>query len=213
MSDLDAYVERVITDGYKQAINDEENLTRSLPFFATALAVLAAIMGSVRDVVPGFSLSLYPMGVWVLMTLLGISVARCLLCLWRAATWRTFQYPMSEQDFLKHSDELREHYQGTLPSDQDCNATVLRELRKDMLAQMSVAASTSRNINNRRLGLRSKAATALIEGLVFAFLLGTTIVVNKGFTGAAQTATTTKSNVRKPPYQSAEPPPPRAPVK
>lgn len=49
MSELDDYVERVVLDGYRQALNDEENVARSLPFFAAALALLAALAGAIRD--------------------------------------------------------------------------------------------------------------------------------------------------------------------
>ncbi len=49
MSKTTEYAEKIISDAFKREIDQEENVVRSLPFFATSLGVLAAATGVVRS--------------------------------------------------------------------------------------------------------------------------------------------------------------------
>jgi hypothetical protein len=48
MSKFTEYLEKFIADSFKRESDQEENVVRSLPFFATSLGVLAASVGLVR---------------------------------------------------------------------------------------------------------------------------------------------------------------------
>jgi hypothetical protein len=48
MSKVDDYVEAYVTDGLKRQLEQEENIVRSLPFFATALSLIILLVGAGR---------------------------------------------------------------------------------------------------------------------------------------------------------------------
>jgi len=54
--DANEYLEKIVAESYKREIDQEENVVRSLPFVAAALAVLATIMIFLRSYIPLYSL-------------------------------------------------------------------------------------------------------------------------------------------------------------
>lgn len=107
------------------------------------------------------------------MLIAGISgaVLVSLLWLYRAIRKQSFSYPMSERDLLKYVEQLRDHYRSEMPDDQTREATVLVEVRREFLAQITEAATNNRRINNNRTIMRANALEALLLALLFAFCL------------------------------------------
>src|SRR5258708_4096470 len=108
---LDDYTEEFYADGYKQQIADEENVPRSLPFFATAFAVLVAIIAASKDLIPAPSLNSYPIIVWVLMVALAFCLLTSMVFLLIALWPRDFKYVMSEPELYNYVVKLREYYE------------------------------------------------------------------------------------------------------
>lgn len=69
-----AYLERLVFDSFKRELDQDENVVRSLPFFATSIGVLVAFAGLARGALPGFSFGFWPLLVYGLLACL-------LLCL------------------------------------------------------------------------------------------------------------------------------------
>jgi len=108
---LDDYTEKFYADGYRQQIADEENVPRSLPFFATAFAVLVAIIAASKDLIPVPSLGVYPIVVWVLMLLLAICLLASMVFLLITLWPRDFKYVMSEPELHNYVVGLRQYYE------------------------------------------------------------------------------------------------------
>jgi len=66
------YLEKLFGDAYRKEIDQEENVWRTLPFFAATLALQLAGLAQVRDWVGGVQGWLY----WLSLTLLGAAVGQ-----------------------------------------------------------------------------------------------------------------------------------------
>ncbi len=126
MDEVDTLVEKTAIDGYKQQLTDEENVPRSLPFFAAALAVLVAIAAAAKSAIPTPSLLLYPLTIWGLLVLLAVALICVFAFLLTAVRKRRFSYVMDEVAIGKYVADLREHYKTNFPSfTPDEHATVM----------------------------------------------------------------------------------------
>src|SRR5258708_31304307 len=108
---LDDYTEKFYTDGYRQQIADEENVPRSLSFFATAFAVLVAIIAASRDWIQTPSWGAYSIVVWALMLLVAICLLTSMIFLLIALWPRDFKYVMSEPELHDYVVKLRMYYE------------------------------------------------------------------------------------------------------
>src|SRR3954462_11438216 len=71
---LDEYLEEIFAERYKRQLDQEENVARTLPFFAAALAVLANIVGLLRPSIPSFSTTLFSISVHVFLAGLAVCI-------------------------------------------------------------------------------------------------------------------------------------------
>lgn len=179
--DVDEYIEKLVADAYRREGEQEENVARSLPFFAASLAVLATVLGLVRAVLPPIELSTY--SIISYGCLIGIAAA-VILVIWHLgiAVWpRRFEYLMSESDLRAYTDQLREFYSHTHANSDDIEAAVLDDLRTSMIEQYAKGAMQNRANNVARTRARSFALTALVVALGFAFGLIGAILMNDIF--------------------------------
>lgn len=172
------YVEKLVAAAYKQEVDQEENIARSLPFFATALAVLATVLGLVREFLP--SIEPTPYSVFSYTCLLGLAsaVSVVFIFLVKAVRPRPFAYLMTEADLKGYSNELMVYYSRILDDEGGVEAAVIQELRKTMIDQYSKGAMQNRANNTARVKARTYALTALVLALGFAFLLIGAILVS-----------------------------------
>jgi hypothetical protein len=192
------YLEKLVTDGLKREIDQDENVVRSLPFFATSLGVLITFIGFARNTLPEFTLTLWPILTYGLMAAILASLAFLLWFLAQAVRVRTFNYPMSELDLIRYAVDLTRYYQEAEPtrgdgkanrdgSDADPVAVVERavidDLRAAMTQQCADAAVTSRFNNSKRLKARARALTILMAALSFALSLIIVILIHDALEG------------------------------
>jgi hypothetical protein len=107
---LDEYLEKVVAEGYKREIDQEENVARSLPFVAASLAVLVSILGFVRNDIPALSVEWFAIGIWALVAVLGILILIVIYYLFHCVRRRQFRYITKETELLEYSEKLREFY-------------------------------------------------------------------------------------------------------
>ncbi len=183
---LDDYTEKFYTDGYKQQIADEENVPRSLPFFATASAVLVAIIAASKDLIPGFSWTVYSAWIWALIALLALCLLASMILLLFALWPRDFKYVMSEPELHNYVEQLRKFYSlnSTLSASQR-EAAILEDLRIALSSQYRVGAANNRAINFGRASKRATAFCLLVFALILAFAMIASILVNIKIEGAS----------------------------
>ena len=174
------YVEKIVAELFKREADQEENVVRILPFFATALGVVATMLIFVRPAL--CPPSLQPMTIAIYGVLLAtVVVVFVVLGFLIVSVWpRRFQVPMTEEALLGYAEELTNYYTAPGPETPAAGTiedAIVDDLREAMTKQMAIAATRSRAINSTRLGARSRAVTALVFAISLAFSLVALILV------------------------------------
>lgn len=198
---VDKYLEAVFEERYKRQLEQEENVSRTLPFFAAALAVLANIIGLLRPSIPSFSMSVFALAVHACLAGLGFSILYSIVALWFAVRRKEFYYPTQEDEVRAYVAGLREYYASLGLSEAEIEGKIIADLRGMMIDQYARSAMHNRRINDARVTARAAAATSLMYGLGFAFGLLVIIFIHDAVYGApnahsSTTATGTRSSGR-----------------
>jgi hypothetical protein len=175
------YVEKIVADSFRREGDQEENVARTLPFFATALGVIATALIFIRPAL--CAPNLQPLTVAIYFALLAtVVMVFIVLGLLSVAVWpRRFQVPMTEDALLGYAEQLMDYYTAPGPPTAIAASTIeeaiVDDLREAMTRQMATAATRSHSINSSRLKARSRALTALVFAISLAFVLVTLIFV------------------------------------
>jgi hypothetical protein len=170
--DLDEYLEKLAAEGYRQQLADEENVPRSLPFFAASLAVLVAILGAIREWIPAPEWAGYPGAIWGLLGAIALTLLTLIGFLGVAVRGRKFRYIMNEAKIAAYADQLLGYYeQNPNLTEAERKIAALEDLRLMLTRQYGEAAMYNRALNSRRAGARATAFEALIIALLLAFML------------------------------------------
>src|SRR4051794_24492919 len=86
------YLESLVTESFRREPDQEENVVRSLPFFATSIGVLITFVGFARGILPAFAWSPWPLLVYGLLAGLLASLIAMLLFLYQGIRERKFDY-------------------------------------------------------------------------------------------------------------------------
>jgi hypothetical protein len=194
------HLERVFFDLYKKEIDQEENVWRSLPFFAATLGLEVAVLNGAVGAAPSMPLpwlAAFAIGV----VLLAGSILLVLLHLFRSIRRQEYQYLPAEQEILDWVRSFGVHPldppdpdpsaapaaepEPPPPAEEDATAgwaarvygpgEVDRRLRQLLVEQLAVATQHNRGLNQRRAASRTTAG-ALLIGSVLATLLVVGIV-------------------------------------
>lgn len=164
------YVEKTILDGLKRELDQEENVVRSLPFFATSMAALLALLGLTREPIskaePGWLLWL----ILGLVGLIGLALVGIIVLMFLATKKQSQDQVMPEGDLIAYAKLLEETYNDIEETKNRAEA-VRASLRRDIAKQLAAYAQGLRKINVYRLGLRARMFSLLTAAVVFATLL------------------------------------------
>jgi len=174
MTSARSHIEKTLAEAYRKEIDQEENVWRSLPFFAATLAFQLAALFNMVERLPASGTTL-----WVeARVLLSLSTVATLIALGYLAASifpAEFSYIAPEPDLLAYADALDRDEQdatgrGLAPIDAEA-------VLKAMLArQYAVAADKNRRVNQRRARWRSIAGLATLAS-VFATIALVVLVV------------------------------------
>ena len=179
MDQVRVYLEAVAKDGFDREIGQDENVVRSLPFFATSLGVLASAFALARPSLCAPSFDHLSLAIYAALSGLGCSAAATLVCLFRLSVARPYAYPMPEQEFIFRAAELAAALRGRHGGPVD--ELVMDELRALRIEQLTEATKVNRRNNVMRGRARGWALTMLIAAIGFAFLLLALIFVRDTF--------------------------------
>lgn len=152
-------LEKALADGYRRELEHEENLWRSLPFFAAALALqfaalvplldrLAALPAPLGDLARVLAGAAGLLTLWALLELFGsLAVGR-----------DSYRYVASEGAMLGLARAL----EASRAAVADPEAA----LRQIMMEQYAAAADHNRAVNRRRTDRRTRAALATLASLL-----------------------------------------------
>lgn len=168
-----AHIEKTLADAYRKEIDQEENVWRSLPFFAATLALQLAALFQLVDRLP-------PLETWagkIAVGLLGLSGLATLtaLCFLAACIYpRKFQYLAPDPELLAYAEGLIADEKA---AGENAAFNALVTLKETLALQYAVGSHHNRQINKLRERLRSIAGLATVLSVVLMLLLvGTTFV-------------------------------------
>ena len=181
--DANEYLERILADSYQREINQEENLARSLPSFATGLAVLAIFLGVARPAIPALAWSPFSIAIYAILLVLGICTFFAILFLLWALWPRSFAYLMRENELNSYMRSLRRYYRHSELTLAEVEEAVAADVRDAMIEQYAECAIRNRASNSARANARASALAALLLALILAFVMIATLLIHDGMKG------------------------------
>jgi energy-coupling factor transporter transmembrane protein EcfT len=163
----DEYLEKIVTASYAREIDQEENIFRTLPFAATALAIIFTFMVFIKGDVPNRTIGIYLILIWILLFIFWLVIAFSLVFLWLAVSSKSLQFLSPPNELYRYVTELRNYYSRGYPA-RSIEQRVVEDARTLMVEQYTLGAIHNQRINVRRLRARTRAFQGLIAALIVA---------------------------------------------
>jgi len=181
--DANEYLEGILADSYRREVIQEENLARSLPSFATALAVLAIFLGVMRPALPGLDWSVYSLVIYSILSLLGFCAFLAIVFLLWSLWPRSFAYLMRESELNAYMRDLRRYYRHSELTREEAEEAIAADVRDVMIEQYAECAICNRAHNAFRTSARAAAFVALLAALTFSFVMMAALFIHDGMKG------------------------------
>jgi hypothetical protein len=185
LSKADDYLEGVFKDAYKRELDADENVARTLPFFAASLALGATLFSYVLPRMPTLTFGLYSVLMHSLLVAAGTLLVLILWWLLQAVRVREYRLPPRETDQLEWAAALVGHFESTGLKADAVDKQVEEVVRAAMLREYAAAAVHNRNANKPKLQARALGFTYLVALLAVAFLMIGIIFVTDRVAGPA----------------------------
>lgn len=151
-----------MADAFKREAYAEENVIRSMPFFAASVAAIVATIAFARALSPGGDFAGLPGWKWpAVQAILGLCVVGVLVVvfsLFQAVRQRRFWLPTTEEELHDYGKKLA--YAFELEPDGDLQ--IANHLRNHLIGQFAKAAQENRRVLQRRLTWRSRSFAAML---------------------------------------------------
>ena len=165
-----AHIEKTLADSYRKEIDQEENIWRSLPFFAATLALqLAALFQVIERLPSGRTLPAL-----LIYTLLTTAVGCSLGALGFLASSifpAKFRYLATDSAILEYALGLIKDEQHPDNHNRAVPVVALQSLKSDLAVQYALATDHNRQINKRRERRRSVAGLLTLSSVVSMLVL------------------------------------------
>lgn len=168
------HIEKTLADAYRKEIDQEENVWRSLPFFAASLALQTTVLATAASKLGGLQSGAW----WDGVACLAIIVAATVIALGflTGSIWpANFRYISSELELLAYAEGLeaaeREADRAGLIDRPDAISLLKRTLAREY----ATATGHNRRINQARVRRRSVAGIAVLVSVLATLILVTTV--------------------------------------
>jgi len=167
----DDYMEGVFKDAFKRELEVDENVARTLPFFAATLALVVTLYGYATTKLPPLEWRFLS----VLLHLLLLAGAACLagvvLSLFQAVRARVYRLPPKETELVAWAAGLKAFYAEQGMSPEAADDKVAGDLRSRMIVEFAEGVEHNRAANVPKLKARAQGFTLLVAALGVAFLM------------------------------------------
>ncbi len=170
------YLEKLFGEAYRKEIEQEENVWRTLPFFAATLALQLAGLAQIRDWVGGSSGEL----LWFVLILLGVAASAtvaALLFLAESIWPANFRYVTPEPDLQDYMEKVRDGAAAAGSTATEAAAVSVLAARAVMVEQYALGAAHNRAINQRRASRRTRAGLATLVSVLAVLVLVALVVI------------------------------------
>jgi hypothetical protein len=163
MSDVLSHIEKALADGYRKEIDQAEHIWRSLPFFATTLALQFATVSQTLTHWPTHGTGPWLDSVGCTVLIVASSSVTILLLMW-SILWlqQPTTYIAPEPEILDYATALNATQSQTVSGGQLASESPLDTLKGYLAVQYANATYANRLEYKRRAALRSYAAVALL---------------------------------------------------
>lgn len=173
-----AYLEKSFEAALKREMEQEENVLRSLPFFATSIGFLLTFVGFLLVHLPPPALTPFSVGVYGgLFGLCGILLGLIVL-LHRATRRRPLLLPAEETELLVYAEELRTSRQARGAGAAETGSADAAALRRLAVQQLARSAQVYRANNDDRLRARDGAFRLLFAAIALAICVMLSVAVH-----------------------------------
>jgi hypothetical protein len=171
------HLERSFGESYRKEIDQEENVWRSLPFFAATLALQLAALAQIRDWVAGIDGGMF-VAATTLLGLAGLATLGALAFLAMSVWPADFRRVAREPDFLRYAEQVRADLAAAMPgaTADSIAAAALAVVKATLAEQYATAADSNRRVTEKRARFRTLAGLATLAS-VFAMLVLVGLVV------------------------------------
>lgn len=167
----DDYLESVFEDAFKRELEVDENVARTLPFFAATLALVVTLYGYATTKLPPLEFQFLSL----LLHLLLLAGAGCLggvvYSLFQAVRARVYRLPPKETELIAWADGLKAYYAEQAISPEAADEKVAGDLRRRMILEFAEGVEHNRAANVPKLKARAQGFTLLVAALGIAFLM------------------------------------------
>lgn len=171
------HIEKTLADAYLREIEQEENVWRSLPFFAATLALQLAAMFQVVDRLPHRGSG----GWWDSLGWISIaSVATLTALVFLAASigMADFRYITPEADLLHYAEGLDSDERQMIAEGHESPIDALDAFKKALAREYASATTHNRRINRTSALCRSIAGLATLASVVATLALVATVAIH-----------------------------------
>lgn len=163
-NDALSHIEKSLADSYRKEIDQEENIWRSLPFFATTIALQIAALGQFISRLPPLG-TLYSLAAIVFLTLTGLLMLIALSLLAASIKHAKFQYIAREPLLFRYAEDLIAAERAAVAAGDPMPPIALEILQKQLSIQYAVGADHNRQITKKREEIRTWAGLAIIGSM------------------------------------------------
>ena len=170
------HIEKTFADAYRKEIDQEENVWRTLPFFAATLALQLAALFQIVERLPVRQTTAW----WLAAacgTVTGLSTMIALSFLAVSIYPVEFRYIAAEPDLWAYAKELIEDEGKNVEGQVGDAVNALGELKAALTLQYAEATHHNRQINQRRALWRSIAGLATLTSVIATLALVITIAL------------------------------------
>jgi len=177
--EADEFIEKFVAEGYERERDREEDVVRSLPFVATAFAVLVAALGVLKNDIPRMSTEARSIALWFAFALVVFLVIRALVYMYIAVRGRPYKFVSDETAFVAYANQLREYYGSALPPipKKIVEKLVLSDLRDSLIDQYAEGVTNNRAMNYKKGQAREVTLTSMVTAMGLAFLTLALLIV------------------------------------
>jgi hypothetical protein len=179
----DEYLEKIVSDAFKREFDQDENVVRSLPFFAAALVLVVTTLGFVGRDLPELAITFLSITAHLLLAAAGVCICGVLVHLVNAVRPRSYQLPASETLLRDWTAELRGFHAEQGHAGEALEAAVVADLRTRMIEEFAGAATHNRALNIAKAFARAQALLYLLGALAFVFALAVAIFFGEHIAG------------------------------
>ena len=162
------HLEKTFAEAYRKELDQEENVWRSLPFFAAALALQLAGLAQLHDWVQATS-GLQRSLVDSLLLVAGLASAAAITGLGMTVWPADYRYVGDEPGLARYANEVkRMAKEGSRP---DPVSDALTAVKTSLLTQYAACADNNRRLNRRRNRWRAVAGLSTIASIISILVL------------------------------------------